>query len=153
VNRPGLTIEAVYDDDDLVEVRVAVWNGAFGGRASVYASIEEFEHLADVFAGFPMSVQDHRQFEWGDLSRASGQGGFAMQLTCVDAVGHAGAWVELKSADTDSPMPLQTVRLFLPIEAQAVDRFVQDMRVVGRQKRGTAHLSSSAEGGRTSGCS
>ena len=150
MDEPGLTLEAVYDDADLVEVRVAVWNGTFGGQASVYAGVDEIGGLADTLAGFPRTVQDHRQVEWGDLSRGSGLGGVAMQFTCVDAVGHAGVWVELKSADTDPGMPLQTVRLFLPVEAPAIDRFVEEMRVVGQHKQGTAHLAG-VRGGRTRG--
>jgi hypothetical protein len=53
MDEPRLTIEAVYDDEHLVELEVVAWNGRFGGRTSVYVGTDELQEFARALAGFP----------------------------------------------------------------------------------------------------
>lgn len=36
----GLCFEAIYKDDHLLEVRISVWNGAFGGVTEAYVGLD-----------------------------------------------------------------------------------------------------------------
>ena len=149
VTGPVLVVDAVYDDDDLLELRVTISNGSFSGGTSVYVDRDALESCAALLKGFPAPVQDERVVEWGDSDVSSSLGGVKLRFLCIDASGHAGVWAELRSSDSLSGvMPHQTVRLFLPIEAAAVDRFVDELAIVGAKKRGRAQLT----GGPTTGC-
>lgn len=144
-----LVVEAVYDDNDLLELRVAVSNGSFSGRTSVYVELDALARCAALLKGFPAPAQDERVVEWGDSDMSSSLGGVKFRFACIDASGHACVWAELRSSDSlGDVMPQQTVRLSLPIEAAAVDRFVEELAIVGATKRGRAQLT----GGPTRAC-
>jgi hypothetical protein len=142
VDQFGLTIEAVYDDADLVELRVVARNRQFSGGTSVYVAIGDLGDAADALSGFPASVSDHRRVKWGDFRTGSGLGGTSLQFQCVNATGSAGVWIEVTSGDVDPGPRGQTTRLFLKVEAAGIDRFVEALRAVGQAKRGIAYLES-----------
>ena len=138
----GLTLKAVWKDADMVELQVVASNGRFAGGTCVYVSVGDLEQCSQQLRGFPATPQDKRRLDWGDLDAHSGLGGATLEFACLDLSAHAGAWVELKAGDVDEIMPSQRVRLFLPVEGAAVDRFVRELAILGRDKWGEASLRS-----------
>jgi hypothetical protein len=135
----GFRFEVIYKDSDLLEVRVSAWNGAFGGTADVYVGIGQLEETAAKLKGFPKHPSDTREIMLGSFDPKMAGGGASMQFYCTDASGHA--YVESKIKSNSLPgKPVQCVILLLPIEAAAVDSFVNELRLLGLHKTGVARL-------------
>ncbi len=49
----GVCFEVLWNDTDMLEVRVSAWNGLFGGCARIYVGIGGLAESADRLKGFP----------------------------------------------------------------------------------------------------
>ncbi len=122
----GFQFEVLYRDNDLLKVRVSAWNGTFGGAADVYLGTNQLGEVATHLRGFPKSISDIREVILGTFDPKSAGGGVNMRLYCVDRTGHA--YVETKiESDRDSAGRVQSATLLVPIEAGAVDSFVDEL--------------------------
>jgi hypothetical protein len=135
----GLQFRVLYRDSDLVKVRASAWNGAFGGAADVYVGRGRLGEIAEQLRGFPTSTSDNREVILGAFGAESAGGGMSINLRCVDRSGHA--YVETKiESDWDSEDRAQSATLRLPIEANAIDLFVDGLRRLDQGTAETAHL-------------
>jgi hypothetical protein len=137
----GLQIQVTYADEDLVEIRVSAWNGMFGGAAEIYVNLDELEQIAGKLKGFPETIADSREIVVGELgSRSpSEDGGLRMFFYCRDSSGHAYVDLRIESYSL-SKRKVQFVTCFLPIEAAAVDSFVEELARIGAERAGQAFL-------------
>jgi hypothetical protein len=135
----GFQFEVIYKAYDMLQVRISAWNGAFGGIADVYVGIGRLEEVAAALKGFPKNPSDTREVTLGAFGPESAGGGVSMRFYCADASGHAYVQSKLESESLPSK-PIQTVMLSLPIEAVAVDLFVDELRLLGVRKSGVARL-------------
>ncbi len=135
----GFRFEVIYKDSYLLEVRLSAWNGAFGGAADLYVGIGQLEETAAKLKGFPNHPSDTREVILGDFGPKSAGGGVSMRFYCTDASGHASVESKIES-DSLSGKPAQCVTLSLPIEAAAVDSFVDELRRLGADGTGIARL-------------
>jgi hypothetical protein len=135
----GFRFEVIYKDSDLLEVRVAGWNGAFGGAADVYVGIRKLEEAAAKLKGFPNHPSDTREVILGAFGSKTAGGGVSIRFYCADASGHAFVESRIES-DPLSGKPVQCVSFSFPIEAAAVDSFVDELCRLGIEKRGSARL-------------
>ena len=71
----GVEFEIIWYDNDALELRVAAWNGAFGGLADIYVAIGDLQAAAEQLRGFPNSPADKRGIEFGSLDRKYAGGG------------------------------------------------------------------------------
>jgi hypothetical protein len=139
VEEIGFQFKVLYRDSDLVKIRVSVWNGAFGGAAEVYLGTGRLGEVAAQLRGFPKSISDTREVMMGTFGTESAGGGMSMRFHCIDRSGHA--YVETKiESDRDSEGRVQSATLLLPIEAVAVDSFVDDLRRLDAGTAATAYL-------------
>jgi hypothetical protein len=75
----------------------------------------------------------------GTFGTESAGGGMSMRFRCIDRSGHA--FVETKiESDRDSGGRVQSATLLLPIEAGAVDSFVDDLCRLDAGTAATAYL-------------
>lgn len=144
LNSMSLSIEAVWDDPDMIEVCVTVSNGGFSGRTNVYVAIGGLAAAADQLRGFPSGPGDERRVYWGSEKPESRLGQVDLLFRCRDGAGHPLMIAEVTSSDMSVEEPGQTVRLQLSFEAAGMDRFVETLRVVERAKRGIAMLEEAA---------
>jgi hypothetical protein len=135
----GFRFQVNWSDDDAVQLGFSAWNGMFGGAADMYEPIGGLEAAAAQLRGFPSDASDTRQITIGNFNRKCAGGGVSMRFYCIDGAGHS--YVE---ATIDSNFQYgrvtQTVTLSMPVEASAVDAFVQQLHVAGAKRRGKAHL-------------
>jgi hypothetical protein len=144
----GFQFDVIYKAEDLIQVRVFGWNGAFGGTAEIYVGIGLLEEIAGKLSGFPTRKSDSREFTLGGFGAKWAGGGVAMRFYCLDASGHACVESRIEAENLPS-QSVQSATFSLPIEAAAVDSFVHELRRVGADRSGTAHL----HGLPVSGCS
>jgi hypothetical protein len=135
----GFSFNLSWYDNDLLNLRFKAWNGAFGGTAEIYVAVGDLQKAADQLRGFPVSPSDSREIVFGNFDRKCAAGGVRTRFHCVNGAGHA--YVE---ATIDSNRPtggiIETAVLALPVEATAIDVFVQDLERLEIQLSGTAYL-------------
>jgi hypothetical protein len=135
----GFEFLGIYSDLDVMEVRISAWNGSFGGVARVYVELGGLEDAASALRGFPRDPADTREVTFGTFDRQFAGGGVSLKFYCHDSAGHA--FVESKIASVyDLAGPAQSVLLTLPVEAAAVDSFVDQLRKLGANRAGIARL-------------
>jgi hypothetical protein len=136
----SLVIEAVWDDADMLEVRIAVSNGSFSGHTNVYVALGELASAADKLRSFPTSSRDERRVRWGSEEPSSRLGRVELLFRCRDGAGHPVLVADVMSSEMSAEEPGQTVHLQLPFEAAGMDRFVEAPHDVEAAKRGVAIL-------------
>lgn len=135
----GFQFEVQWHDNDMLEVRIAAWNGAFGGTVDVYVAIGGLLEAAKTLDGFPRVASDKREVVFGNFGRKRACGAASMRFYCADGAGHA--YVESRMAADEHVAGVdQSVVLVLQIEPAALDSFVEDLRRLETEKTGTAHL-------------
>ena len=136
---PGLSLQIVWSDQNALEVAVRAWNGSFGGHADVYCGLQALGSIADAIRGFPRGTGDMREVTLGSLERKYAGGGVKLRFHCVDSPGHA--FVEVM-IDSNHPLggTVQTALVSLPVEATAVDSFVEALVRMGTTHEGSARL-------------
>jgi hypothetical protein len=119
----GLEFQEIWNDADMIEVRVSAWNGTFGGATRVYVGIGRLDEAAATLHGFPDYPSDSRE----------------LKFYCIGGAAHA--WLEARIESVyDLAGPPQSVVLSLPIEPAAVDLFVDQLHRVGTSRFGIARL-------------
>jgi len=123
--KPGLQIEYLGNDEDVIELSVAASNGRFSGRARAYAGADFFKEIQERVSGFPVDAKDRREIEFGDFD-AQASGAVTLRFFCKNRSGHAFIDVEIiaKREQFDGS---ESVRLMLPIEAGALDEFLAEV--------------------------
>jgi hypothetical protein len=135
----GFQFEVIYKAEGLIEVRISAWNGAFGGTADVYVGIGRLQETAASLKGFPGHPSDTRELILGAFGPEWAGGGVSMQFYCADASGHAYVESKIESGDKRG-RSIESVILSLPIEAAAVDSFVDELHRLGVNEAGVARL-------------
>jgi len=140
MTKPGIEISVIYNDVHLVELRVRASNGIFSGQADAYGNHGELAELANTLMGFPGSTTDVRIFEIGTFDDKYAGGGASFRFFASIPVGHAMVEVKLK-ADTLPRYKLQdTVAFHIPVEAAAIDAFVDDLNRISDSVGNSAFL-------------
>jgi hypothetical protein len=133
----GIRFEVIYKDVHLIEVRISGWNGAFGGVSDVYLGLDQLEETVAAIRGFPRNFADVREIRLGSDSDPGRR--VSMRFYCVDSSGHASVDLTIESAP-DAAGKIQSAILSLPIEASAVDSFVEDLHRLSSSGAGIATL-------------
>jgi hypothetical protein len=139
VSEVGFRVEIIYADVDLNEIRVSAWNGAFGGATDIYVKIGGLAELAAKLTRFPRDPSDVREFTLGAFGREFAGGAASLKFYCIDQAGHAYVESRIESS-TESARVWQTVTLVMPVEAAGIDRFVEDLRQLEKEKSDVALL-------------
>jgi len=138
----GIRLEFLWNDADIVEVRLSAWNGLFGGSANIYAAIGELSESAQKLKGFPRNPSDKRILEFGAFAPKAAGGAATLNFYCVDSAGHASVEVRIESEHRGA-IPAQSVLLVAAVEPAAVDSFVSDLSRIEADPQGTAFLRTS----------
>jgi hypothetical protein len=132
----GIEFEVVWFDQDLIEYQVRCSNGSFCGAEKMYLSHGELLKAADDLSGFPSHVKDSRQVQFGTFESNNAGGGIHMGFYCVDSVGHAAVLVKIRSDGCKAMGEAQSVALYIPVEAGAMDSFVAQARSISEATKG-----------------
>jgi hypothetical protein len=138
----GINLEVIWFDEveDLLEVVFRCTNGYFSGRAEIYVSQDVLSKLANTLSGFPSRPDDFRDFELGTFNPKYADGGARMHFYCSDAAGHAVVEVKLRGDACNGMGEVESVALRIPIQAAAVDNFIQQLKALGKTLGASASL-------------
>jgi hypothetical protein len=138
----GFRFEVRWSDADVFDVRISGWNGAFGGLTSVYVSIGGLAEAAAKLEGFPIHPTDKRELQFGAFGPEWAGGAVSMAFYCKNSAGHALVEARIESEHGGRPKA-QAALFFVPVEASAVDAFVEGLRRLEADREGTAALRAS----------
>ena len=135
-SNPHLSIELVWEDNDLEELLIAAHNGRYCGTAKVYFGQGAVGDLAESIRGFPKTVSQQEIFE--------GSSGPVAKLVfrCTDGVGHPVVIVSLvESVDEGARSSVMNrVELELRFEPYALDEFCRELELIARRESKRAVL-------------
>jgi hypothetical protein len=137
----GLSLKVIWYDRDVIELRISASNGAFAGVTDLYEGYGDLEKAAAQLSGFPQNPSDEREVVFGTFDRKGAGGGVRLRFHCVDNSGHAYADVIIASGRLEGGMN-QNVALAMPVEAAALDRFVEELEKLEADLTSTARLES-----------
>jgi hypothetical protein len=130
MNKPLVRIEHVWDDYDLLEVKVTARNGRFGGATEVYSTVSALKDLARGIKGFPRSLSAHFAFDIGDDGRGRSVG---LAFSCHRSAGQVAVTFSIQDG-TDR------VESHLIVEPGAIDRFHTALVELCERKAGNAEM-------------
>lgn len=146
----GIEFQIIWSDNDALNLRVAAWNGLFGGVAEIYVAIGDLQVAARQLRGFPNNPADKRVIDLGCFDRKYAGGSVSMSFHCVDGAGHAYVETTIDS-NCVTGGTIQTVILTVPIEASDVELFVEELARLEFKDAGTAQLRGVHEASRIGG--
>lgn len=106
----------------------------------MYLAHEDLSKAADTLEGFPSRAEDIRNVRLGALEPNLAGGGIDMTFRCVDSAGHAVVVVRLRADGCKSEDDPQSVSLYVPVEAAAIDSFVSKARSIDGTMGAKAYL-------------
>lgn len=135
IDRPGVYLSLVWEDDDLFQLEVLASNGRFAGRARCYTTREEIAKLAYGIDRFPKSTSDAFAFSTHSGDNYSY---FGLNFRCVD--GRGGVVVRVKVADivhfSNAPKIDDVVEFDLSVEPASIDNFASELVALAKAKIG-----------------
>lgn len=135
IDKPGVYLSSVWEDDDLFELEIRASNGRFTGRARCYTTREKIAKLAICIERFPKSASDAFLF-----STSSGDkfAYFGLDFRCVD--GRGSVVVRVKVADivhfSNARGTNDVVEFDLGVEPASIDNFANELAALAQAKIG-----------------
>jgi hypothetical protein len=123
----GLKIETVWFDSDMLELKLRACSADFSGQANFYAALDEPSVFAKHIEGFPNSINDVREFEFGSTNLQE-YGGARIKLYCRDSSGHLVVQVEVYKNPIDLPNVSEAATIRIDAVPATVDSFVDDLK-------------------------
>ena len=135
IDRLGVHLSSVWEDEDMYEVEIRASNGRFTGKARCYTTREQITELARCVDGFPKSTLHKFHFSTHSGDNFSY---FDLNFRCVD--GRGGVVVRVKVADivrfSNAPGTNDIVEFDLGLEPAAIDNFAKDLFALAEAKIG-----------------
>ncbi len=135
IDRPGVYLTSIAEDEDLFQLEIHATNGRFTGRAHCYTTREQVAELARSIDRFPKSSADAFRF-----STVSGDNFsyFGFDFRCID--GRGGVVVRVKVADvvrfSNAIGTDDVVEFDLVVEPASIDNFAVDLAALAQAKIG-----------------
>jgi hypothetical protein len=148
--RLGIRVEPIWWDntESFYEVRISCSNGTFSGSADMYVSVGDLVKLASRLQGFPQDPADHRKLTLGSFESESDSGGVELAFRCLDSVGHVAVKAKIRALPSQREVgkecygpDMQTAEMTIAVEPAAIDRFVEQLRMIESKTRDSATLS------------
>jgi hypothetical protein len=137
---PGFELELIWFDDHMLEFRATASNDHFFGETTFYAALDEAKTFASAIAGFPTTINDSREYEFGGIE-LPGYGGVKLRFSCRDELGHLAITISIQACSLFEGQPLESSMLVLHSDPASIDTFVQELRRIQLRAGEKARLS------------
>jgi len=129
----------LYNDTDIIELRIIADNGRFCGTANVYVGMGELSNVAECLRGFPNDSSDTREVTLGAFGQKFAGGAVRLRLYCTDLAGHTTAEIPIE-ADYATSEVAETATVFAKFEPAALDDFLKELPELENRLSGDATL-------------
>jgi hypothetical protein len=153
-----LSLEIIYHDEHLLEIRVSATNGRYSGVTSVYLN-EDGQQLIDFgnqLKGFPERIGQVEEIEFGFTQKYREEFQKLKELTppiepaiayvgfrfyCIDSLGHTAVFVNLQEEVwSKRAEAIGKVTFEMRFEPAQLDKFAEELVELGKKKEGMATL-------------
>jgi hypothetical protein len=124
---PTLSLEVVWFDQDMLELRLSASNSRFAGQANFYAALDQPRDFAAEIEGFPRAAGDVREYEFGSTTM-KGYGGAKIRFACKDGSGHLVVQVAIHMNPIGEKALVESATVHLETVPAAIDSFVEELR-------------------------
>ncbi|RDH82829.1 MAG: hypothetical protein DIZ80_11190 [endosymbiont of Galathealinum brachiosum] len=134
-----ISLDIIWQDQDLVEILIKSSNGKFYGETEVYTNYSELSDLALSLMGFPKSVSENIYYSAGEKNSYS----FAsIYFYCFSVTGHTAALVNIEAniASNQRKEEKHEIKMEVQFEALAIDKFQNQVVNMVKNKYGKATL-------------
>lgn len=135
----GIQFEVIWNDREILEVRISASNNEFAGSVDLYTSTEQISKYASKLDGFPNTPSDTREIVLGAFGSEWAGGAAKMRFFCIGSSGHSYVEIQMESSRAIAGV-IQSSLILVAAEAAAVDRFVHELRQLSPVASPTAHL-------------
>jgi len=135
----ALILSYAYHDVDILELKVSVWNGSFGGGTKVYVGRTDLGDVVETLKGFPVNPRDEREVTLGMFGEKFAGGAARLRFYCKDGAGHGMVEIQIEDDHAGGTIT-QSVRMIASIEAASIDSFLPELDLIGKQFSGSAAL-------------
>ncbi|WP_028456264.1 hypothetical protein [Chitinilyticum litopenaei] len=125
----GLTITRGWHDETLQEIEIQARNKHICSKTQTHVGLQTLNEFAEMLKGFPASVTDQREFEFG-VPHAPGCGHIRLSFMCRDGAGHPLLQISISEASFDYPGYTESTVQCIPVSAAAIDSFIQQLEVL-----------------------
>jgi hypothetical protein len=123
----GLRLEIVWYDEHMLRFQLSASNGNFSAQTSFYAALDAPQELANHIAGFPKSLAETREFEFGG-QQLPGYGGLALRLSSEGNLGHLLVTLSACATPLEINRPIETSTFCLSTTPADIDTFTQALK-------------------------
>ena len=132
------TIQALWEDDDLLTIDSHAASWGFVGRTQVYTTFEALEKWATELAAISLLAGQSVGFQAGERNSYAYLG---VTISVIDSVGHCQCRVAFESNSVHTWESKNKLEIEILVEPNAIDRFVTGlMAIVQTKNRGEACL-------------
>lgn len=124
----GLKLEVISYDDDIIELQASASNNSFFASTSFYASYNEHLDFANFIEGFPRSIDESKEYEFG-IPEFDGYGITNIKFNCKNGGGHILVCVTIQSFSEDINCS-ESATLFFETIPSEIDSFVKSLRKI-----------------------
>jgi hypothetical protein len=136
----GLQVKYLYNDSDIIELRIIADNGRFCGTTNVYVGMGELPNVAEILRGFPKDSADSRDVTLGAFGRKFAGGAVRLRFYCTDLAGHTTGEITIE-ADYARSEVAETATVIAKFEPAALDEFLKELPELEHRLSGGTTLS------------
>jgi hypothetical protein len=123
---------------DYLGIEIHASTDRFAASTWIYAGVDELSEFAGKIDGFPSRYEDQRMHEFGSRDPSFAGGFCGISLRCLGRRGHVAVYIDIQD-DGSRYAPAQAQFSFTT-EPAAIDRFVQRLREIERERFGSASV-------------
>jgi len=123
----GLTLEVVWYDEDMLEIRLTASNSSFSVRTSFYTALDAPKAVATQIAGFPSRLGEVREVILGGQN-LPGYGGLTLRFASEGNLGHLLVTLSASATPLAAGRPVETATFSLSATPSDIDTFAQALQ-------------------------
>lgn len=122
-----LTLEVVWYNEDMLELRLTASNRNFTVQTSFYAALDAPKEVATQIAGFPSRLGEVREIKLGGQN-LPGYGCLNVSFTSEGNLGHLLVTLSVSVAPLEASRPIETATFSLSATPSDIDTFAQALQ-------------------------
>ena len=133
-----LELEAIWKDDDMLELRVKTSNSRYSGMTEVYDTSDTLTDFAKALVRFP--TEDKTLFY--EIGEKNSYSYFSMRFQCIDTTGHIGVEIHLEEnvSTVYREEEKDKLKLEIIVVPSAIDNFQKELLKMAMNENGVATL-------------
>lgn len=123
----GLTLEVIWYDEDMLELRLTASNNNFSVQTSFYAALDAPKEVATQIAGLPSKLGEVREVKLGGQN-LPGHGDLTVSFTSEGNLGHLLVTLSASAVPLEAIRPIEMTTFSLSATPSDIDTFARALQ-------------------------